>query len=220
MFKSYYGNQIATNMLGAAHTPLYAGRSTLDRITTSIAHDALHPGKQLFQAQALLLYGQEAGLTGGPGPQNLLINLLGAALFGGLFKLDSRGAEQRVQQRKAIREAQIRAGDREVFVNDAGETMSRLKEVGGCSVRVRGGGRAAAQCVKCAQHGLESIGVCEQGKTRRDKASQGETVSPLENGGWSARGGGGEAAPVDQTCAADREVTVNDNARRCHDWKS
>jgi hypothetical protein len=50
-------------------------------------------------------------------------------LFGGLFTVDSRGAEQRVQQRKAIREAQIRAGDREVFVNEEGETMSKLKEV-------------------------------------------------------------------------------------------
>lgn len=66
----------------------------------------------------------------GSGLQNLIINLLGAALFGGLFITDSRGAEQRVQQRKAIREAQTRAGDREVFVNDQGETMSRLKEVG------------------------------------------------------------------------------------------
>lgn len=72
-------------------------------------------------------------MTEGAGPQNLLINLLGVALFGGLFTLDSRGAEQRVQQRKAIREAQIRAGDREVFVNDQGETMSRLKEVGAWS---------------------------------------------------------------------------------------
>jgi hypothetical protein len=51
-------------------------------------------------------------------------------LFGGLFTVDSRGAEQRVQQRKAIREAQIRAGDREVLVNEEGETMSKLKEVG------------------------------------------------------------------------------------------
>jgi hypothetical protein len=62
---------------------------------------------------------------------------MGVALFGGLFIVDSRGAQQRVEQRKAIRDAQIRSGDREVFVNDQGETMSRLKEVGGLAELVR-----------------------------------------------------------------------------------
>jgi hypothetical protein len=42
--------------------------------------------------------------------------------------VDSAGAEARVQQRREIRQAQIRSGDREVFVNEQGETMSRLKE--------------------------------------------------------------------------------------------
>lgn len=76
--------------------------------------------------------GSAEGLPGveGSGLQNLLINIGGVLLFGGLFTVDSRGAEQRVQQRKAIRDAQIRAGDREVFVNEEGETMSKLKEVG------------------------------------------------------------------------------------------
>lgn len=50
--------------------------------------------------------------------------------------MDSRGAQQRVEQRKAIRDAQIRSGDREVFVNDQGETMSRLKEVSGTAEEV------------------------------------------------------------------------------------
>jgi len=70
-----------------------------------------------------------SGVTQGSGLQNLFINLLGVALFAGLYVTDSRGAKQRVQQRKTIREAQIRSGDREVFVNEAGETMSRLEEV-------------------------------------------------------------------------------------------
>jgi hypothetical protein len=75
--------------------------------------------------------GASAASSEGAGLQNLVINLLGVALFGGLFTVDSTGAQQRVEQRKAIRDAQIRSGDREVFVNDQGETMSRLKEVGG-----------------------------------------------------------------------------------------
>lgn len=69
-----------------------------------------------------------------PGLQNLLINLTGAALFAWLYSTDSKGAAQRVVARKAVRQAQIRAGDREVFVNEQGETMSRLKEVRGLFV--------------------------------------------------------------------------------------
>lgn len=34
-----------------------------------------------------------------------------------------------MEQRRVLREAQIRQGDREVFVNEQGEKMSRLKEV-------------------------------------------------------------------------------------------
>jgi hypothetical protein len=104
----------------------------------------------------------------GSGLQNLLINIGGVLLFGGLFTVDSRGAEQRVQQRKAIREAQIRAGDREVFVNEEGENMSKLKEVGvllqtrlatrdcttGCTVSVY-----AAQAVLCQVQCDTTVGV-------------------------------------------------------------
>lgn len=63
-------------------------------------------------------------------PRDLVINLLGLALFIALFKWEERSGEARIEQRREIREAQIRTGDREVFINEAGEKMSRLKEVG------------------------------------------------------------------------------------------
>jgi hypothetical protein len=61
---------------------------------------------------------------------NVLVNALGFALFLGLWRADSAAGQQRVETRKRIRSAQIKAGDREVFVNEQGERMSRLKEVG------------------------------------------------------------------------------------------
>jgi hypothetical protein len=158
----------------------------------------------------MLFYLQEAGLSEGAGPQNLLINLLGVALFGGLFTLDSRGAEQRVQQRKAMREAQIRAGDREVFVNDQGETMSRLKEVGGVSAR-RGG--AAQGNERGAYLGWRPGGVCE--RTRGDHAT-------TERGGWGWCAGVvvvRAAARGDQRGADTgwRPGGVCERPRRCHE---
>lgn len=84
-------------------------------------------------ASLLLAILQEPAVSAAEGSAlpNLAINLAGLALFAALYTVDSRGAEQRVVQRKRIRDAQIRLGDREVFVNEQGETMSRLKEVGG-----------------------------------------------------------------------------------------
>lgn len=66
---------------------------------------------------------------GSAGATNLAVNLLGLATFAGLFVYDQRAAEQRVERRRQVREAQIAFGDREVFVNESGERMSRLKEV-------------------------------------------------------------------------------------------
>jgi len=57
------------------------------------------------------------------------INLAGLALFAALFSFDNASAEKRVRRRKEIREAQIEFGDREVFVNESGQRMSKLKEV-------------------------------------------------------------------------------------------
>lgn len=65
----------------------------------------------------------------GTGPQNLIINIIGIVVFASLYFYDQSAAERRVEQRRQIRQAQIRSGDREVFVNEQGETMSRLKEV-------------------------------------------------------------------------------------------
>eukprot|EP00798_Chlamydomonas_sp_ICE-L_P001931 gene1931-33341_t len=42
---------------------------------------------------------------------------------------EQEGGEQRVIQRKVLRDKQIKLGDREVFLNDEGEKMSRLKPV-------------------------------------------------------------------------------------------
>lgn len=39
-------------------------------------------------------------------------------MFAGLAVWDEKAGEQRIEQRKALREAQIRVGDRELFVND------------------------------------------------------------------------------------------------------
>jgi hypothetical protein len=63
---------------------------------------------------------------------NLAINTAGAAGFAALASWDSaRGGAVRVAQRKRLRQAQIKAGIREVYVNQEGEKMSRLREVGG-----------------------------------------------------------------------------------------
>eukprot|EP00877_Chromochloris_zofingiensis_P002138 jgi/Chrzof1/11925/Cz06g14250.t1 len=65
----------------------------------------------------------------GIGPCDLLINIIGMTTFGVLFYFDNKAADARVQQRKRIRDAQIAFGDRELYVNEQGEKMSRLKEV-------------------------------------------------------------------------------------------
>ncbi|KAG1675150.1 hypothetical protein FOA52_003373 [Chlamydomonas sp. UWO 241] len=72
---------------------------------------------------ALTRLSEEGGL------KDLAIDLTAAALFIGLALADKMGAEVRVERRREIREAQIKIGDREVFVNEEGEKMSRLKEV-------------------------------------------------------------------------------------------
>lgn len=69
----------------------------------------------------------------GIGPCDLLINIIGMTTFGVLFYFDNKAADARVQQRKRIRDAQIAFGDRELYVNEQGEKMSRLKEVRGCA---------------------------------------------------------------------------------------
>ena len=78
---------------------------------------------RLAQDPAELLQPGSAGAT------NLTINLLGLITFASLFVYDQAAAEQRVERRRRVREAQIAFGDREVFVNEDGERMSRLKEV-------------------------------------------------------------------------------------------
>eukprot|EP00878_Enallax_costatus_P014687 GHUV01015363.1.p1 GENE.GHUV01015363.1~~GHUV01015363.1.p1 ORF type:complete len:364 (+),score=98.26 GHUV01015363.1:1246-2337(+) len=65
----------------------------------------------------------------GTGPQNLIINVVGLLVFAALFFNDQSAADRRIEQRREIRQAQIRQGDRVVFVNEQGETMSKLKEV-------------------------------------------------------------------------------------------
>ncbi|MEW5310695.1 MAG: hypothetical protein WDW38_002466 [Sanguina aurantia] len=62
-------------------------------------------------------------------PRDLVINLLGLGMFIALYDWEQRSGEARIEQRREIREAQIRTGDREVFINEQGEKMSRLKEV-------------------------------------------------------------------------------------------
>ncbi len=68
-------------------------------------------------------------IPGTPAATNLTINLIGLLTFASLFIYDQQAAEKRIERRKQIREAQIAFGDREVFVNEQGERMSRLKEV-------------------------------------------------------------------------------------------
>lgn len=65
----------------------------------------------------------------GTGAQDLLVNLIGLTVCAALFYYDNAAGQQRIEQRQRVREAQIAFGDREVFVNDKGEKMSRLKEV-------------------------------------------------------------------------------------------
>jgi len=60
---------------------------------------------------------------------NLGVNVTGLLVSAYLFQLDQASAETRVERRKEIREAQIEFGDREVYVNQDGEWMSKLKEV-------------------------------------------------------------------------------------------
>ncbi|WIA39476.1 hypothetical protein OEZ86_005574 [Tetradesmus obliquus] len=83
---------------------------------------ALISAAQLIQEPAL-----QAAATGGA--QNLVINVIGLLVFGGLFYADSAAGEARVEQRRQLRQAQIKYGDREVFRDEQGQTMSRLKEV-------------------------------------------------------------------------------------------
>lgn len=60
---------------------------------------------------------------------NVFVNAAGLAVFAALFVYDQKQAEQRVEQRARLRKAQIEFGDREVFYNEEGEKMSKLKEV-------------------------------------------------------------------------------------------
>ncbi|KXZ55204.1 hypothetical protein GPECTOR_3g348 [Gonium pectorale] len=76
-----------------------------------------------------LLQSPALELAEGTGPRDLVVNLIGLATFAALFVYDQQQARVRVERRREIREAQIAFGDREVFVNDQGEKMSRLKEV-------------------------------------------------------------------------------------------
>jgi hypothetical protein len=50
-------------------------------------------------------------------------------VFAGLFFWDQSQEARRVERRRAVRERQIALGDREVYTNDEGQRMSRLKEV-------------------------------------------------------------------------------------------
>lgn len=71
-----------------------------------------------------------AALAAGPSAfTNLAINSGAAALFIGLALADQKAAGERVEKRRQVREAQIRLGDREVYLNEEGEKMSRLLEV-------------------------------------------------------------------------------------------
>jgi hypothetical protein len=65
----------------------------------------------------------------GGGAQNLVINVIGLLVFAALFYADRAAGEARVEQRRQLRQAQIRSGDREVVLDDQGQKVSRLKEV-------------------------------------------------------------------------------------------
>ncbi|KAG2448509.1 hypothetical protein HYH02_006400 [Chlamydomonas schloesseri] len=77
---------------------------------------------QLIQSPAL-------ELAEGTAARDLVVNIIGLLTFAGLFAYDQQQAAVRIERRREIREAQIAFGDREVFVNEKGEKMSRLKEV-------------------------------------------------------------------------------------------
>jgi len=70
-----------------------------------------------------------AGAGGGLAGRDVIINLIGCAVFAALFIYDRRQQDARVERRRVVREKQIAFGDREVFTNDDGQRMSRLKEV-------------------------------------------------------------------------------------------
>lgn len=91
----------------------------------------------------------------GGGAQNLIVNIIGLLVFKGLFFYDFTSSGKRVEQRKQIRQAQIRQGDREVFVNEQGETMSRLKEVRG-SIQV-----LSSQGLSSARLGAAQLGSAQ-----------------------------------------------------------
>ena len=61
--------------------------------------------------------------------RDLGINLVGFLLFLSLFLWDQRQGGQRIERRSDLRRRQIDFGDREVFYNEAGGKMSRLKDV-------------------------------------------------------------------------------------------
>ncbi|GLI60582.1 hypothetical protein VaNZ11_002699 [Volvox africanus] len=76
-----------------------------------------------------LLQSPALELADGTGPRDLIVNIIGLITFASLFVYDQRQAQTRIEERRKVREAQIMVGDREVFVNEKGEKMSRLKEV-------------------------------------------------------------------------------------------
>eukprot|EP00891_Asterochloris_glomerata_P001074 jgi/Astpho2/1074/Aster-x0045 len=57
--------------------------------------------------------------------QGILVNLAGLVTFAALYLYDERNAVIRVEKRA---QAQIRAGDREVYVTEEGDKMSKLKQ--------------------------------------------------------------------------------------------
>jgi len=82
-------------------------------------------GTVIAAAQAL---SPAVALGGNPG-QTAAIDLVGAAVFGAIFVSDLRGQQKRIERRAEVKRRQIEFGDREVFVNQEGERMSKLKEV-------------------------------------------------------------------------------------------
>ncbi|KAF5835936.1 hypothetical protein DUNSADRAFT_6647 [Dunaliella salina] len=60
---------------------------------------------------------------------DLVVNLIGCVVFAALAVADKQAGEQRIVQRKELRQKQIKSGDREVYLNEEGERMSKLKEV-------------------------------------------------------------------------------------------
>lgn len=70
-----------------------------------------------------------AFVAGSGATTNLVVNLIGLATFTGLYFWDEKQADARIERRQQVRERQIAIGDREVYFNDQGEKMSKLKEV-------------------------------------------------------------------------------------------